>query len=880
MKSVCYLSLSCVALFTGAFCQFAGAVVPSVTKCYATYPPGQWSNGFGNAVVSNDRWIVIGESAHINEATADGAVHVFSAPTGRKVRRFAETVGVTNAFFGTSLAIDGDTILIGHHHGAKLMNLRTGKFVRDLLVDFSTDFTYGGAVALAGRYALVADDQGDGLNPQSGVVHVFEVSTGEHLFDLVALDGMTFDAFGWSVAVDGQTAVVGARYANGSGTAYCFDLRTGLQIAELTPSDGAIGDGFGEVVAIAKHHAIVSAPAHSSDSGAVYVYDLSSGAQTKLVPSDLAPNDGFGRSLSVSGDCVLVGASGSSSIAPYAGAAFLFDLKSGIQLQKFLAIDGQTGDEFGTAVSLHGSTAVIAAPRDADLGIKGGSAYIFRQIAGPFPLQKVAGRGEFASAVPNASYRSFNGAAINADGEIMFTGVLTGSGAPRSENAGIWGTLSAGPQLDLVAQKSVKNPSFGVPMANQSNAALFEAGLADSAGDKAHSRGIFSYNGSIFSMVLRLGDPIADFGTAKAVKFLQVTQSAIFRQGVTVKLVNGVDGVTSANDTGLLLLNNVGGSMGAVREGGAADMGGTFGEFRRLATPGVFACFSAGLTGVVGKTQGIYLYSGGATNSLVARQGEAAPGAGGALFRTFTGETCSALSFPTFAATLSGPGVTSSNNLGLWNKATAGGALSLVARAGDPVPDVLPGVPTPLANALWRRVVQYWGINTPTGDQVLFLADMKGKGITAANDRALWLRQEDGTFRLLLQEGDALGDGSSARIGTFQRVMAESGSGQYAILIGLSNASSTNNQALLTGNTRISAKIALRCPSLRLRKGGLHRDPAGNPRTLRGISVSAAGFDATGAGGKGLSQVINGSGKMLMTVQFSDGAVELMEGTP
>jgi hypothetical protein len=96
----------------------------------------------------------------------------------------------------------------------------------------------------------------------------------------------------------------------------------------------------------------------------------------------------------------------------------------------------------------------------------------------------------------------------------------------------------------------------------------------------------------------------------------------------------------------------------------------------------------------------------------------------------------------------------------------------------------------------------------------------------------------------------------------------------------LSNASSTNNQALLTGNTRISAKIALRCPSLRLRKGGLHRDPAGNPRTLRGISVSAAGFDATGAGGKGLSQVINGSGKMLMTVQFSDGAVELMEGTP
>ena len=76
-----------------------------------------------------------------------------------------------------------------------------------------------------------------------GAAYLFDTDGGQQLFKLLASDGMAFDNFGRSVAISGNTAIVGAP---GQGAAYLFDTTTGQQIAKLAPG----GAGYGQSVAI------------------------------------------------------------------------------------------------------------------------------------------------------------------------------------------------------------------------------------------------------------------------------------------------------------------------------------------------------------------------------------------------------------------------------------------------------------------------------------------------------------------------------------------------------------------------------------------------------------------------------------------------------
>src|SRR5207247_2438966 len=141
---------------------------------------------------------------------------------------------------------------------------------------------------------------------------------------LTASDGAASDEFGWSVAISGDTVVVGAFLddvvANGDqGSAYVFSRSgtTWTQQAKLTASDGAASDEFGCSVAISGDTVVVGAyldnVGANTDQGSAYVF-VRSGTiwtqQQKLTASDGAASDGFGYSLAISGDVVVVGAFG------------------------------------------------------------------------------------------------------------------------------------------------------------------------------------------------------------------------------------------------------------------------------------------------------------------------------------------------------------------------------------------------------------------------------------------------------------------------------------------------------------------------------------------------------------------------------------------
>ena len=244
---------------------------------------------------------------------------------------------------------------------------------------------FGSSVAVWGDIAVIGAFQDDDNGLDSGAAYVFEVSTGEQLAKLLPSDGSFDDEFGWSVGVHDEIAIIGAPDDVSddaiSGSAYLFDVTTGAQLAKLLPSDGEEGDSFGRSVAICNDFAIVGAFAaddNGTDSGSAYIFDLATGAQlAKLLPSDGSSFDYFGIAVAISGDRAIVGASYADDNGPASGAAYVFDVMSGIQIAKLLPSDGEMQDFFGQAVAIHGGDAIVGAFRDDDNGFESGSAYLF-----------------------------------------------------------------------------------------------------------------------------------------------------------------------------------------------------------------------------------------------------------------------------------------------------------------------------------------------------------------------------------------------------------------------------------------------------------------------------------------------------------------------
>jgi hypothetical protein len=139
------------------------------------------------------------------------------------------------------------------------------------------------------------------------------------------------------VAIDGETALIGAPYNNdlgvGYGAAYAFDTGTGAQTIKLLSSDGETALWFGYSVAVAGTAGLIGAPA-ATDNGAV------------------------------------------------SGSAQLLDLTTGALITKLLPSDGAEGDYFANAVALDGAQAIAGAYFDDDLGSDSGSAYVFT-LPGP-----------------------------------------------------------------------------------------------------------------------------------------------------------------------------------------------------------------------------------------------------------------------------------------------------------------------------------------------------------------------------------------------------------------------------------------------------------------------------------------------------------------
>jgi hypothetical protein len=324
-------------------------------------------------------------------------------------------------WFGSSVAICGDTVVVGASRdddngaesgsayvftGSGATWIQQAKLTAD---DGAAGDSFGYSVAVSGDTAVIGAYQDDDKGGDSGSAYVFtrSGSTWTQQAELAGDLQAAGDWFGYSVAASGDTALVGARFADehgtDSGAAYVFS-RTGTswtQEARLAPADGAASDWFGSSVALSGDTAVVGASSDDDkggDSGSAFIFTRSGTEwteQPKLTASDGAAQDRFGNSVAISGDTVVVGAPYHESAGGFRSGSSYVYVRSGaswLQQTELAASDGSAEDFFGWSVGLSGDTAMVGAYADDNNGNNSGSVYFFGPAA-PLTLSYSAGDG-------------------------------------------------------------------------------------------------------------------------------------------------------------------------------------------------------------------------------------------------------------------------------------------------------------------------------------------------------------------------------------------------------------------------------------------------------------------------------------------------------
>ncbi len=217
--------------------------------------------------------------------------------------------------------------------------------------------------------------------------------------------GESEEDFGHSVAVSGDTIVVGAPFREvgrhtGQGSAYVFvkparGWRDATQTATLTAKRGAAHEFFGESVAVSGNVVVCGAPSHrvasNASQGAVDIFrkpaDGWRGALTQsaeLIAADGQANDSLGISVAVSRDTLVAGADLHRVDAHTGeGAAYVFTKpasgwRDSTQTAELTDYEGEAGELFGHSVALSGATIVVGAPFH-ELGdvVDQGAVYVF-----------------------------------------------------------------------------------------------------------------------------------------------------------------------------------------------------------------------------------------------------------------------------------------------------------------------------------------------------------------------------------------------------------------------------------------------------------------------------------------------------------------------
>ncbi|MEQ9454445.1 MAG: FG-GAP repeat protein [Phycisphaeraceae bacterium] len=257
---------------------------------------------FGISVSINSNFALIGSRSDRSDQIGSGSAYLFDALTGAQLHKFSPGDGVSNDFFGSSVALNGSTALIGSpldddngtdSGSAYLFDTTTGEQITKLKPDDGAEGDqFGASVALSGDLALIGSRFNDADGRETGAAYLFDTLTGTQLAKLVPNDRHARQArFGISVGISGNIAIIGSSFdsqnGHGAGSAYLFDLIAIQQLAKLLPDDGSVSDQFGHSVAIS-NNAVIAGSRFDDPDGSVYLFNIPTPATAPLLALGVA----------------------------------------------------------------------------------------------------------------------------------------------------------------------------------------------------------------------------------------------------------------------------------------------------------------------------------------------------------------------------------------------------------------------------------------------------------------------------------------------------------------------------------------------------------------------------------------------------------------
>ena len=278
--------------------QRIGGAWMQVTKLVAS--DGGAGDQFGQSVAMKGQFIVVGAWLNDEKGNDSGAAYVFQRAGHQwvEVAKLSADDGAAGDIFGFQVAISGNTIVVGAQ----------------------------------------GDDE---LGEQSGSVYVFHLQGQEWIqaAKLSAIDGDELDLFGSSVAIDGDVIVVGAYrdddLGTDSGSIYVYN-RSGCSgwefVDKLAANDGESNDFFGFDVAIEGTTIVVGSildDVLGPDSGSAYIFQRGSRGWTqagKVTSGNSRPADNFGWSVSISGEIFIIGSPFGDGNIPDSGSVDVYQL--------------------------------------------------------------------------------------------------------------------------------------------------------------------------------------------------------------------------------------------------------------------------------------------------------------------------------------------------------------------------------------------------------------------------------------------------------------------------------------------------------------------------------------------------------------------------
>jgi len=346
---------------------------------------------------------------------------------------------------------------------------------------------------------------------------------------ITASDGEESEYFGWTTAIAGNYAIIGASEDDdlgpASGSAYIFkNVGSGWdEHQKLLASDGFSYDTFGNAVALSDSYAVVGAQFDDDaalNAGAVYVFKLENGIwieATELHASDAADEDHFGSSVAISGDYIVVGASLDDDLGINSGSAYVFRRNdtTWIQEAKLLASDGEIDDRF-EEVSISGDYIIVGAWGDKDQGDLTGAAYIFKREGSTWiqetklTASDAGGGDQFGLDVSISGNYAIVGAYGNDD-----SGENSGSAYIFRKDSTGWIE-----DVKLTPGDGADFDEFGISVSILGEFALVGADVDDDSGENSGSAYLFRRDGSTWIEDLKLtasdGEPYDYFGISVA----------------------------------------------------------------------------------------------------------------------------------------------------------------------------------------------------------------------------------------------------------------------------------------------------------------------------------------------------------------------------